>query len=100
MTWQEILKRQNLDEFYPQIKEMLDGGGNVIVRLTAGVPNSSFDNGTLSIGYDLLRGTNPKTLLAQIKTLPLLNTFNVEDSSISGVPSITVSTNQDKDWNY
>ena len=112
MTWKDILKEDNVDKglqwFMPkdkskdkpkedllgqhmsQIHSDLKEGGNVIVRIKPSEP-SGYNNGTLTVGDDMLQGADPKQLLEEIKQLPELKRFEVKDSSISGVPSVTIT---------
>ena len=71
-----------------KVHEDLDKG-NVIIRVMAGSP-SSYENGTLTIGDDVLEGTDGKEVLDGIKDSDALSGFTIKASSISGEPSITV----------
>tara|TARA_R110000751_G_scaffold73678_10_gene148988 strand:+ start:314 stop:673 length:360 start_codon:yes stop_codon:yes gene_type:complete len=119
MTWKDILKEDNVDkgfawfmpkdkpkeskknllsQYMSQIHSDLEKG-NVIVRVKSSEP-SSYNNGTLTIGEDMLQGNDPEQLLEQIKQVPELERFEVKDSSISGVPSLTITDKTAKEWNY
>ena len=128
MSWKDILKEDNInkgfswfmpkdkenpiDKFLPDIKRILDGGGNVIIQTTNSTQQEKtfFDNGTLSIGLDVLGQDDPKQAFKELtKTLPSIigDKITITDSSISGMPSITIAlsnsqqqrnANPDKDY--
>lgn len=116
MSWKEILKEDNVDKgfarFMPKRKPKKDlfgqymsqihsdlKRGNVIVQVKSSEP-SSYNNGTLTIGEDVLQGSDPKQLLEQLKQLPELEMFEVKDSSVTGVPSLTITDKMANQSNY
>lgn len=111
MTWKNILKANPIDKFIPEMKRMLDSGGNVIMRAISWQETTNFNNGTLTMGKDVLGDGDPKQYIKELmQILPNMgfgDKLSFEESSVQGEPSLTISlTEQERqrqskpDWDY
>ena len=113
MTWKDILKQDKIEKgimdmfrrmrlpkeskvalssFKNGIKQGLQDvkqGGNLIIQ-SAPNKTTGYNNGTLVVGGDLLGNTDPKQFLEQVKQMSEMSALEIKDSSISGIPSLTV----------
>jgi hypothetical protein len=111
MKWEEILKANPINRFVPEMKKMLEKGGNVIMRAIPLQEKTNFNNGTLTMGKDVIGDSDPKKYIKGLmQILPNMgfgDRFSFKESSISGEPSLILSLSKKEqqrqskpDWDY